>query len=128
MIPARVARERNTKSAAEFKEGYMIQKELLNEVTERLVSTYHPLEIYLFGSHAWGHPTQESDLDLLIVVENSQEKSYKRAMAGHLALHGMMLSKDILVLTKDEFNRLAEDITTLMHRVKKEGKKIYARA
>lgn len=106
----------------------MIQKEVLNEVTQRLVKTYHPLEIYLFGSYAWGHPTQESDLDLLVVIDKSLEKSYKRAMVGHQALHGMMLSKDILVLTKDEFNQLSSDITTLVHRIKKEGKKIYARA
>ena len=106
----------------------MINQTILDEVTHRLVKAYNPLEIYLFGSHVWGHPDEESDLDLLVVVNESNEKSYKRPIAGHMALHGMMLSKDILVLTKEEFNRLAHDVTTLMHKVKVEGKKLYDKA
>lgn len=106
----------------------MVQEKVISEVTRRLVETYKPLEIYLFGSYAWGHPTEESDLDLLIIVEKSEEKSYKRPVAGHLALHGLGLSKDILVFTKDEFAQLASNKATLAYRIKKEGKKVYAKA
>lgn len=34
----------------------MISPETLEEVKNRLVKTYAPLEIYLFGSYAWGNP------------------------------------------------------------------------
>ena len=36
------------------------QKEL-SLIVDRLVDVYHPLRIYLFGSHAWGTPSDESD-------------------------------------------------------------------
>ena len=47
----------------------MITNEVIEEVKNRLVKTYDPLAIYLFGSYAWGTPTEESDLDLVIIVD-----------------------------------------------------------
>ena len=91
----------------------MIHKDLIEEVKNRLVKVYNPLEIYLFGSYAWGTPTEESDLDLLIVVEASEEKKYKRGIKGSLALYGLGIAKDILVFTKAEFEAVSSDITTL---------------
>ena len=37
---------------------------LLQEVTHRLVDEFQPEQIILFGSHAWGEPDRDSDLDL----------------------------------------------------------------
>jgi Polymerase beta, Nucleotidyltransferase len=48
----------------------MINQAIIEEVKNRLIKTYNPIAIYLFGSHAWGKPDEESDLDLLIVVED----------------------------------------------------------
>ena len=55
----------------------MIKDKIIDEVVCRLVDVYHPVEIYLFGSYAWGKPTEESDLDLLVVIENSEKKHLK---------------------------------------------------
>lgn len=106
----------------------MLNESVIQEVTNRLVKTYDPLKIYLFGSYAWGHPDEESDVDLLIVVEKADKKSYKRAIAGFDALFGLGLSKDLLVLTNDEFEDLAYQKSTLIHKIKEEGKLLYARA
>lgn len=105
----------------------MISKEIIEEVKKRLVKTYNPLAIYLFGSYAWGTPTEDSDLDLLIIVDKSDEKSYKRPIAGYDALFGMGIAKDLLVYTKEEFDRRSHEITTLEYKIKKEGELIYAR-
>ena len=106
----------------------MICNETIQEVTRRLVDTYKPLEIYLFGSYAWGHPTEDSDLDVLIVVDTSDEKNYKRAIKGYFSLHGLAISKDLIVLTKKEFDQRLQDSTTLVFKIKKNGKRIYGRA
>jgi predicted nucleotidyltransferase len=106
----------------------MISKETIEEVKNRLVATYNPVTIYLFGSYAWGSPSQDSDLDLLIVVDQSTEKSYTRPIAGHKALRNLDISKDIIIYTQDEFNRKSNDITTLSYKIKQEGKVLYARA
>ncbi|MFH1643638.1 MAG: nucleotidyltransferase domain-containing protein [bacterium] len=106
----------------------MINKKIIEEVKKRLVKTYNPIAIYLFGSYAWGKPTEDSDLDLLIVVDKSDEKSYNRVRSGYDALFGMGISKDIIVYTKEEFEERTNNITTLGYKIKKDGELIYARA
>jgi len=98
-----------------------MQKNLLETITSRLDEVYNPLSLYLFGSHAWGTPTKDSDVDLLIVVDSSEQKTYKRAIKGIRALRGLGIAKDILVYTKDEFKTLSEDVSSLLYKVKKEG-------
>jgi len=105
----------------------MVKKEIINEVKSRLVKTYNPIAIYLFGSYAWGSPTADSDLDLLIVVNKSKEKSYKRPVAGHHALFGLGISKDIIVYTKEEFEKYSNDTTSLCHKIEASGEFIYAK-
>lgn len=106
----------------------MINKEILEEVKSRLVKTYDPIAIYLFGSYVWGTPTEDSDLDLLIVVDKSDEKSYNRPRPGQRALFGLGISKDLIIYTKDEFERISNNVTTLGYKIKKDGKVLYARA
>lgn len=105
----------------------MVTKAVIEEVKERLIRTYDPVAIYVFGSYAWGVPTEDSDLDLLIVVDSSSEKSYKRPVAGLHAMRGLDISKDLIVHTKEEFDRLAENVTTLVHKIRKSGELIYVR-
>lgn len=106
----------------------MVTKDVIEDVKKRLVKAYNPVAIYLFGSYAWGTPTEDSDLDLLIVIDESNEKSYKRPLVGYDALFGMDLAKDIIVYTKKEFEEVSKNKTTLGFKIKKDGKLIYARA
>ena len=47
--------------------------EMLEQITVRIVSAIHPERILLFGSHVWGHPTDDSDIDVLIIVRHSDQ-------------------------------------------------------
>ena len=106
----------------------MISSHIIQNVTARLVDTYEPLEIYLFGSYAWGNPTEESDIDLFIVVDDSQEKKYKRAVLGYKALLEFAVSNEIIVYTKEEFEKNGADVTTLAYKIKTQGRRLYAKA
>lgn len=104
----------------------MVTKEILDEVTRRLVKAYDPVAIYLFGSYAWGSPTEDSDVDLLIVVERSDKPRWERTYPGAKALWGIGLSKDLLIYTEAEFKRAAEHPSTLARKVQNEGVLLYA--
>lgn len=106
----------------------MIRQDVIREMVDRLVDVYNPLEIYLFGSYAWGNPDAESDVDFLIVVENSDQKRYKRPLIGYEVLHDMHVPNDLMVYTKEEFDERAHNVTTLVYKIKTEGQQIYARA
>lgn len=41
----------------------------IRKLCKRIAEAYHPEKIILFGSHAYGTPTPESDVDLLIVMD-----------------------------------------------------------
>ncbi len=41
----------------------------LTEITRRLVATYKPEQVVLFGSHAWGEPDESSDVDRRCVAQ-----------------------------------------------------------
>lgn len=101
---------------------------LLAIVRDRLVSTYQPKEIYLFGSYAWGTPGPDSDLDMLVLVSQSSEPRFKRGIVGSRALRGLGIAKDILVYTVEEFDQLAAHVSTLCYKIKHDGKKIYEAA
>lgn len=106
----------------------MITAETIAEVSRRLVQVYQPREIYLFGSHAWGKPDSDSDLDLLIIVDSLKQDRYLALTAGHRALRGMSIAKDLLLLDIAEFKEYSKDPRRIFYRIKEEGKKIYARA
>ena len=106
----------------------MQNKKVIDTVTNRLVKAYNPLAIFLFGSYAWGTPTNDSDLDLMIVVDHSDEKSYIRPRKGFKALRGMKIAKDLIVYTKQEFNDRVSELTSLAYKIKSNGIKLYERS
>ena len=48
---------------------------LLEEMNRRLVAEFQPERITLFGSYAWGAPTEDSDVDLLVIMSTSNGAS-----------------------------------------------------
>ena len=100
--------------------------ETIQVAKNRLIEAYNHLRaIYLFGSFAWGEPDKDSDLDFLIIVSHSKEKKYKRAVKGLRALRGLRIAKDIIVYTKEEFEQISNDTTSLCYKIKNEGIKLY---
>lgn len=67
----------------------------LTDITRRLVAAYRPEQIVLFGSHAWGEPNESSDVDLLVVLSESDEPAYRRAAAGYRSLFGVGVPCDV---------------------------------
>lgn len=107
----------------------MITPQIMEEVKKRLISTFNPVEIYVFGSYARGTAHEGSDLDLLVIVDEFDPKDiYKEMSKGHRALFGLGISKDIIVLSKAEFAIASKNPQRIFYQIKKEGKQIYARA
>lgn len=72
----------------------------LQAVVEAIREGYRPERFILFGSFAWGHPTPDSDVDLLI-IKDTEEPSQERLRKVRWAVQGRKkgLPLDILVLT-----------------------------
>jgi len=100
---------------------------ILSNMTRRLVRALHPDRIYLFGSRARGKAGPERDYDLLVVVGSSDIPGYKRDQEAFRSLYGVPASKDVIVLTQDEFARGRPIVCSLPATVEREGRLLYQR-
>src|SRR5271169_651886 len=88
---------------------------LLEKAVERLKAEFQPEEIYLFGSHAWGTPTDDSDVDLMVIVRESGDKTIRRMQRAHHCLTGLGFSKDVLVPARAQVDRYKHLRASLFH-------------
>ena len=98
---------------------------LLLTATRRLVAEFQPEQIWLFGSHAWGEPHTDSDVDLLVVVAHSDETPIRRSQRAHRCLRGLRMPKDVLVETHQEIERVKGNQTALENSIFSRGRRLY---
>lgn len=79
----------------------------LKVVVEKITSNFNIERIILFGSYAYGQPTTDSDMDLMVVME-TDEIPHKRAVPIRKILKGVGLPKDIIVKTPEEFKKFRD--------------------
>jgi len=103
-----------------------LHDDALAEVVRRLVQALKPERIYLFGSRARGEATYDSDYDLMVIVPRSDQPRYRRAQAACRVPHGAEIPIDVLVLTREEFERELPVVASLPATVAREGRLLYA--
>jgi predicted nucleotidyltransferase len=84
-------------------------------------------KIYLFGSYAYGSPTEDSDIDLMVITDSEVEDSILREADIRCKTWGKVGVFDMLVESKDTFNdrRLK---CQLEEKIYAEGEVLYERA
>jgi uncharacterized protein len=98
---------------------------LLEELVDRLVKGLNPEKIILFGSYAYGEPTEDSDVDILVIIPNSDEPRYRRAQKAYSFLWGIPVPTEILVLTQQEVERSSTVVASLVYQALQRGKVLY---
>lgn len=94
-------------------------------IAERLVRDLRAVAIYLFGSHARGEAGPDSDLDFLVVVARSPDSRYIRGIEARRAVSDIFVPKDIIVLTRAEWDAERGVNCSLASTVAREGIKLY---
>ncbi len=52
-------------------------RKIITEIVDRILKGYKPKKVILFGSYAYGEPTEDSDIDLLI-IKNTDKRPIDR--------------------------------------------------
>lgn len=102
-----------------------ISTELLDEITKRLAESIHPERIYLFGSHAAGNAEDDSDVDLLAVVRDTDKSTREITIEGRKSLWDIQIPLDLIVCTEKQFNRYGQVKNTIMNEALREGRIVY---
>ena len=98
----------------------------LAEITQRLVATYQPEMIYLFGSQARGDAGPDSDYDVLVVMPDGATPERSDNARAYVALHGTGTAVDVIVMSQDRFRRRQHIPGSLPATVLREGRILYA--
>ncbi len=107
----------------------MITEAQIQAVVQRIVEGYAPDRIILFGSYAYGVPTENSDLDLLIIKKNAEKRAIERDLTvRHLLWGGPMPPMDIFIRTPQEVQLAMSQIYTIEAEAMQKGRILYAAA
>lgn len=105
----------------------MLKKEIKDEILDCLKKEkVH--KIILFGSHAYGSPYSDSDIDLLIVSDNEgMSRTYKEYLKNKNSISKKLLKIrkkypiDLIVYTKDEWAFLKSSGTSFIRTIEEKG-------
>ncbi|MFN3652945.1 MAG: nucleotidyltransferase domain-containing protein [Armatimonadota bacterium] len=103
-----------------------VTEELLQAITHRIVATFHPVQVILFGSHASGIPHAESDVDLLVVMP-TEESPAQRILRVSQVARVPFLPMDLLVVTPDEMTARLSQGDPFLREVVARGRVLYSR-
>lgn len=97
---------------------------IIRDYVDKLVQCGHPVGVVLFGSHARGTATPDSDIDLL-VIDTTPDERHRRSIMYRQALRPRTVPIDLIILP-------SEEIITQYHRgvpfvvdVPREGRWVY---
>ncbi len=77
--------------------------EIIRDICGQIVRNFQPHKVILFGSHAYGVPTKDSDLDFLVIMPYSGNELQQMAdVRGRI---DSRVPLDVLVKTPEQIDR-----------------------
>ena len=100
--------------------------QVLPEIVRRLCQALAPTTIYLYGSCAYGKVGPDSDVDLLVVVPDSELTFFQRGAVAYRALRRIGVPVDVQVYTRREFEDRAALPVSFERTVRTKGRVLHA--
>lgn len=101
----------------------MVDMESIHELTARIVQEFRPERIILFGSYAYGTPTRESDVDLLVIL-HCEGKQARKAVEI-LNTIDPKIPVDLLVRTPEQVQQRLAWKDFFLQEIMEKGKSLY---
>ena len=98
--------------------------EKIKAVVDTIVRTFGPEKIILFGSHAWGTPTEDSDVDLFIVKDSKLPRRERQRELRH-RIYPPNVPLDLLVFTPHEMQERLSMGDLFIRDIVENGKPLY---
>jgi uncharacterized protein len=101
----------------------MIDHNHISEMAERIAREFHPRRIILFGSSAIGNATEDSDIDLLVIMPTGG--SGLRKAAEIMNRISPRVPVDLIVRDPEDVRRRLESNDFFLREVVEKGKVLY---
>ena len=102
----------------------MIAMQDIKRYCDAIAAAFKPQKIILFGSYAYGSPTEDSDVDVLVVMPKSRRATMDTAVKMRLHVPASF-PMDIVVKGEGEVERRLRDRDLFMQQITREGRMMY---
>ena len=102
-------------------------QEMIQVIKDRIIERFQPEQIILFGSHARGDASPDSDVDILVVLNFEGSKRAKAIEIGEV-INDIPMAKDILVTTPEDYEWRKDVTGTIEYPASHEGVVLYAKS
>lgn len=100
----------------------------LKDLIDRVVRHFAPQAVILFGSHARGTAGPDSDVDLLVIVDDDAPAEKRRLGGGRDARRGWHGMADIVPVTRSRYEQGRRVVGSLADIASAEGRVVYGRS
>lgn len=105
----------------------MVRKIIL-DIVEKIKVGYQPDKIILFGSYAYGKPTEDSDIDMLIIKETDKRQMDRWMEVRKLTRDpGRKTPFSPLIYTKEEIEKRLKIGDFFIEEIMEKGEVVYER-
>ena len=102
------------------------ETEKLKQICNVIHQTVDKEKIYLFGSYAYGVPTQNSDFDLCVIIPDNELRPADAIKKIRRALYSVQdMPLDIIVYRSEDFTN-RQQTASLERKISREGVLLYA--
>ena len=103
----------------------MISRQDIEEFAAKIAEQFQPEKIILFGSYAYGTPTPDSDVDLMVIMDHDT-RNVEKAIEIDCSLD-RRFPVDLFVRKPEDIRRRVEMHDSFIRTIINRGKTIYAR-
>jgi len=105
----------------------MVDQEKIGEAAKILSEAARPYKIILFGSYGRGEPSEDSDVDLMIVETDVKDRVAEMTRVNR-AISPLRISVDLIVVSREMFEYWATTPGNVYYDAICEGKVLYEAA
>ena len=109
-------------------ELWSVTEAKVRAAVERIVAHARPQAVILFGSYARGVAGPNSDLDVLVIVDDSVANCRAESVRLRRELRGISMPIDIIVARRSDVEQLRDTPGLLYETALLEGQVVYGRA
>lgn len=102
--------------------------DIAGEMARKIARRFSPDRVILFGSHARGDATPESDIDLLVIMDVTREARSEARRAIRAELRSFRVPLDIVVASPEEYAWRSQVPGTIERPAMLEGRVLYVRS
>ena len=98
-----------------------------SDLHDRVVAYFDPRQVILFGSRARGQARSDSDIDLLVILDDDAPPAMRTLKAGYESRRGYHRAADVIPVRDSVYRKRTQIAGNLAYEAARDGVMVYER-